>query len=189
MSIARRYTIADLEQMTPREGERLELIDGVLYVSHAPSFEHQFAASQMNTELLVWSRDSGLGTTVQTPGILLPGESGVIPDVIWISWERVRASKDAAGHFTQVPELVVEILSPGSENIRRDREVKLSLYARQGVLEYWIVDLQRQTVDVFRRAGDGLAHLGTAFGDDLLESPTLLPGFSMPLACIWPPAL
>ncbi|MCC7367503.1 MAG: Uma2 family endonuclease [Chloroflexi bacterium] len=175
--------------MTPREGERLELIDGELFVSHSPAWQHQYAAGKIHISLGLWSDDRGIGLVVEVPGIVLPGESGVIPDVIWMSWERARASMDATGHFTQAPELVVEILSPGSENIRRDRQVKLSLYARHGVQEYWIVDLARQSVEIYRRAGDQLAMIGTAVDDDVLESPVLLPGFSMAVSWIWPPAL
>ena len=189
MSITRRYTIADLEQITPRNGERLELIDGELFVSHAPSWEHQRAATTICTALDIWSDGTGLGTTLQAPGIVYSAESGVIPDVVWISWDRLRMVRDSAGHFTRSPELVVEVMSPGADNMRRDRETKLGLYAREGVREYWIVNLLSQSVDIFRHDGDRLVLVQTAGGDEVLESPDLLPGFQMPVARIWPPAL
>ncbi|HBY76579.1 MAG TPA: hypothetical protein DEG47_06160, partial [Cyanobacteria bacterium UBA11148] len=47
---------------------------------------------------------------------------------------------DEAGHLTAAPELIVEVLSPGVENVRRDQEVKLKLYSSRGVQEYWIVN-------------------------------------------------
>jgi Uma2 family endonuclease len=184
MSITRRYTIADLEQMTPKNGERLELIDGELYVSHAPSWEHQYAANQVSTALQNWSAETNIGTTLQAPGIVYSQESGVIPDVVWTSWEKLRAVRDRAGHFSRSPELVVEVLSPGADNMRRDQETKLGLYSREDVREYWIVNLMRQSVDVFRHDG-----AQTLSGDDVLESSELLPGFSVPVARIWPPVL
>lgn len=189
MSITRRYTIADLEQMTPQNGERLELIDGELFVSHAPSWEHQYASTKIATALDTWSEATGFGTTLPTPGIVYSAESGVIPDVVWITWDRLRAARDSAGHFTMSPELVVEVLSPGADNLRRDRETKLRLYARAGVREYWIVNLAGQSVDVFRHDGDQLALVQTVAGDGVLESPDQLPGFQMAVARIWPPAL
>ena len=188
MSVSRRWTVADLDEIEPKEGERYEVIDGELFVSQAPSWRHQFPASKLNTALEAWSEETGRGTTLQVPGLVFASGDGAIPDVTWISWDRLRAAEDAAGHFTIGPELVVEVLSPGSDNVRRDREAKLSLYAAQGVDEYWIVDWQRRTVDVFRRAGEALALAQTLGGEDVLET-SLLPGFSVPLPKLWPPTL
>ncbi len=189
MSVTRRYTIADLEQMTPKDGERLELIDGELYVSHQPSWEHQHAASQLHIALGVWSQLTGRGSVVEVPGVVPSETVGVIPDVAWISWERLRATKDRAGHFTLGPELVVEIVSPGAENVRRDREVKLGLYPRIGVDEYWIVDQTQRSVDVYRRSGADMRHVATLGDGDTVTSPDLLPGFELAISTIWPPAL
>jgi Uma2 family endonuclease len=186
MSVSRRWTVADLEQIEPKETERYEIIDGELVVTHAPSWRHQFPCSQLNTALEIWSGETGRGTTFQVPGLVFSQEDAVIPDIVWSSWDRLWAAEDRAGHFTLAPELVVEIVSPGSENERRDRQTKLALYSRRGVDEYWIVDWQRRTVDVYRRATGGLELVQTLGGDDILESP-LLPGFRLELARIWPP--
>src|SRR5437868_4287433 len=75
------------------------------------------------------------------------------------------------------PELVVEVLSPGAANERRDRDAKLKLYARRGVDEYWLVDWQRRRVELYRRDGPAF-RLGASLTDaDQLQSP-LLPGFA-----------
>jgi Uma2 family endonuclease len=189
MSITRRYTIAELEQMTPQNGERLELIDGELFVSRAPSWEHQYASGRIQVALANWAEETGVGTTLPTPGIVYSMESSVIPDVVWTSWDRLRAARDGSGHFTQSPELVVEVMSPGTDSVRRDRVTKLRLYSRKGVREYWIVNLAGQSVDVFRREGDQLKFVETVTGDELLESPALLPGFQVHVVRIWPPVL
>ena len=186
MSVSRRWTVADLEQIEPVDGMRYEVIDGELYVTHAPSWRHQHTASQLNTALQNWSTETQRGTTLQAPGLVFSAESGVIPDVVWSSWDRLWAAEDRAGHFTLAPELVVEILSPGSENERRDRETKLALYSREGVEEYWIADPRRQAVDVYRRVGSALELVQTLTGDAVLESPRL-PGFRLSVATIWPP--
>ena len=82
-----------------------------------------------------------------------------------------------------------QLLSPGADNMRRDQETKLGLYSREGVREYWIVNLMRQSVDVFRHDGVKLVLAGTLSGADVLESPALLPGFQMAVSRIWPPVL
>ena len=186
MSVSRRWTVADLEQIKPVDGMRYEVIDGELYVTHAPSWRHQHVASQLNTAIQNWSNQTQRGTTLQVPGLVFSAESGVIPDVVWSSWKQVWAAEDRAGHFTLAPELVVEIVSPGSENERRDRQTKLALYSREGVKEYWIVDLQRRTIDIFRQTGNVLELAATLTGEEILESP-LLPGFRLEIAAIWPP--
>ena len=83
-----------------------------------------------------------------------------------------------------MPELVVEVLSPGPKNIQRDRRTKLKLYARRGVDEYWIVDWLRRIIDVYRLGGTTLAHVATLTESDTLTSP-LMPGMDMPLARIF----
>ncbi len=90
--------------------------------------------------------------------------------------------------MTAAPELVIEVVSPGRENERRDRELKLALYARRDAAEYWIVDWRRRTVDVYRRDAGRLVLVSTLADGDTLTSP-LLPGFSCPLIDLWPPRL
>jgi len=186
MSVSRRWTVADLEQIEPKEGERYEIIDGELFVTHAPNWRHQYPAGRLHTALDNWSDQTGLGATFEGAGLVFSVVSGVIPDIVWISWERLWAAEDSAGHFAHGPELVVEVLSPGSDNVRRDREIKLALYSREGVDEYWIVDWQRREIDVYRRLAGALALVATLVNDAVLETP-LLPGFHVPLARLWPP--
>ncbi len=69
-----------------------------------------------------------------------------------------------------------EVLSPGAANERRDREVKLGLYSRRGVLEYWIVNWQERYIEVYRREQAVLKLHNTLYENDVLESPHL-PGF------------
>jgi Uma2 family endonuclease len=108
----------------------------------------------------------------------------VIPDVVWASNQRLAVLLDNAGHLTAAPELVVEVLSPGTENQRRDREAKLKLYSSRGVREYWIVDWQKQQIEVYRREQAVLNLVATLFTNDNLITP-LLPGFNCLVASIF----
>jgi Uma2 family endonuclease len=184
VTTAFRFTTKDLEAMPEIEGVRYEIIDGELYVSTAPGRDHQHASLVLSAMLFNWTEESQLGEVLPTPGLIFPGDQNVIPDLIWISNARLAAGLDDAGHFTVAPELVVEVLSPGSSNEFRDREIKHNLYSRIGVNEYWIVDWQARQVEVYRRLGEDLALAATLTGDAALTSP-MLPGFSCPLPSLW----
>ena len=109
-------------------------------------------------------------------GLLARFYEDVVPDVVWISRRRLSTALQSDGKLHDAPELAVEILSPGSTNERRDRELKLKLYSRRGVLEYWVVDWQKRRLEVYRRLETALVQVATLYETDPLESP-LLPGF------------
>jgi Uma2 family endonuclease len=111
------------------------------------------------------------------PGIVFSDQNNVVPDVVWISKERLALLEDKAGHLTGSPELVVEVLSPGEENQHRDKEAKLKLYSIRGVQEYWIVDLFTKQVAIYGREEARLTLVATLLSNKEITSP-LLPGFS-----------
>ncbi|MEM8807268.1 MAG: Uma2 family endonuclease, partial [Cyanobacteria bacterium P01_G01_bin.38] len=114
-------------------------------------------------------------------GVIFTPTDAVIPDVVWVSNDRLANSIDQAGHLSIAPELIVEVLSPGELNEQRDKEVKLKLYSRHGVQEYWIVSWQLQTLEIYRRTDAQLQLISTLSGDDRLTSP-LLSEFSISVA-------
>jgi Uma2 family endonuclease len=171
-----RWTAADLE-LFPDNDTRYEIIEGELLGTRVPDWQHQKASTRMSTALDSWSLATGLGEAVQAPGLIFTDADHVIPDMVWVSRERLAVLLDTAGHLTGAPELVVEVLSPGNDNERRDRELKLKLYSERGVQEYWIIDWQRQQVEVYRREQALLRLVNTLFPVDSLTSP-LLPAFS-----------
>jgi Uma2 family endonuclease len=170
-----RWTTSDLE-LLPESSNRYEIIDGELFVTRAPHWQHQKACGKIHRALDAWSEATDLGEVVQTPGVIFSDADNVIPDVVWISKERLADGLDEAGHLTITPELIVEVLSPGAENIRRDKQAKLKLYTDRGVQEYWILDWQLQQVEVYRRQQALLKLVCTLLTNDILTSP-LLPGF------------
>ncbi|MEC4814858.1 MAG: Uma2 family endonuclease [Scytonema sp. PMC 1069.18] len=172
-----RWTTSDIELLAADEWKRYEIIDGELFVTRAPHWRHQRAGGNIYLELQTWSRTSQLGEAIPTPGIIFTDADNVIPDVVWISNERLAQLLDEEGHLTGAPELIVEVLSPGVANERRDREAKLKLYSLKGVQEYWIVDWRLQQVEVYRRDAAQLKLIATLFASDEISSP-LLPGFS-----------
>lgn len=176
MSTMTRWTSEDLESL-PDDGTRYEIINGELYMSKQPHTNHQDVCGEIFGELRDWNKQNQLGRAYFAPGIIFAEDDDVAPDVVWASKERLAIALGTDGKFHDAPELVVEVLSPGSVNERRDREAKLQLYSRRGVSEYWIVDWRLRSIDVYRRDQAQLHYVATLFESDSLESP-LLPGFS-----------
>jgi Uma2 family endonuclease len=170
------WTSADLD-LLPQNGTRYEIIDGELFRSHAPHWQHQRISGRIFSVLDAWSLKYHQGQASVNPGLIYGEHDDVIPDVVWVSSERLTALMDEVGHLTGSPELVVEVLSPGAQNEQRDRETKLKLYSIKGVREYWIVDWRTRQVEVYRRERTQLKQAGTLLADDELTSP-LLPDFA-----------
>jgi len=178
-----RWTSADLA-LLPEDGKRYEIIDGELFVTRAPHWQHQKVCGRLFTVLDMWSISCGLGYAVIGAGVIFGDNDDVIPDVVWVSKARYNSLIDQAGHLLGAPELVIEVLSAGKENERRDREVKLKLYSSRGVLEYWIGDWRTQQIEVYRRENGVLKLQMTLYATDSLTSP-LLPQFVCPLQQIF----
>lgn len=138
MAIRTRLTIADLPNF-PDDGCRYEVIEGELYVTAAPHFRHQAALSQINGAVTTWSAAGGGGWPLPGAGVIFDFNTGVIPDFLWVSDERLPAitidpeTGEQDGKLHEAPDLVVEILSPGRANEERDRETKPALFSRRTV--------------------------------------------------------
>jgi Uma2 family endonuclease len=162
------------------EGDRRELIEGDFYVVPAPSFRHQIVSRNLGTLLWDFVRGKDLGEVVWAPtDVVLSPESVVQPDILFISNERrgIITEDNVSG----APDLVVEILSPSTAD--RDRELKLTLYARYGVREYWIVDPEDSSVEVMALEEAGVES-ARRYTTGRVESP-VLPGLGIALAEIF----
>lgn len=172
----RRLTIDDWEAMPYREGYRYEIIEGELFVSCSPGLTHQIVSDNLLVLIKNYLAANPIGTVVSTPGLILSNVSGVIPDLVFFRREQ-RDRIVTNERLTGPPALVIEILSPGSANIKRDQLVKLRLYSRHNVPEYWIVDPQNLTIARYVDDGSSLTLSESLRVDDNLVT-TALPGFS-----------
>lgn len=146
-----RYTFADV--LTWDDGERAELIDGeVFLMAPAPSRVHQGISMELSRQFGNYLEGKRCQVYAAPFDVRLFEKDGdtpedvdtvVEPDLVVICDRSKLDDRGCKG----APDLVVEILSPTTQ--RHDRLVKLGLYQRAGVREYWIVDPDSSTVQVF----------------------------------------
>ena len=148
----KRLTCDDLAAIPQeREGDRHEIIDGELVVTPAPAPKHQIVSRSLFRRLDQHVVEHDLGEVYCAPiDIRFTPDNIPIPDIILIARDRLHTvgPKSVDGP----PDLVVEILSPGTR--RRDLTTKRELYARFGVREYWPVDPDKRTVETLAIVGD-----------------------------------
>ena len=167
-------TIADLEAM-PDDGKRYELIEGEIIVSRAPSLSHQRVLGSIYTVLRDYLKQNPIGEVLLTPGVIFDEFNSAIPDAVFIS-QQSRRRIGASERIMGAPELVVEVVSPGTENARRDRVAKRQLYGKHGVKEYWVADPENRSLEIYRLKRRTLALFKTLIADDEVTS-SVLPGF------------
>lgn len=159
------------------EGTRAELIHGELLVSHSPQRSHQRVAGRLFRKLAEFVESRGLGEVYSAPfDVHLPSGDVVEPDILFVAKANAAILQD---WVRGTPELLVEILSV-PEGVARDRIIKKELYVRNGVREYWIVDPEARTVEVFVLCGAEYQPEGYFETGDTLISP-MLPGFVLVL--------
>jgi Uma2 family endonuclease len=177
MPVDIRLTYYDFCQL-PDDGKRYEIIDGELFVTPSPRITHQKIVTRLSHYLLEFVENNRLGQVFVAPLDVVFSDYDVVePDVFYVSNERAPAL--AEGKNVQgSPDLVVEVLSETTEN--RDRTIKLKLFARFDVREYWMIEPNGPSAEIYRRTPQGLEFCARLSSADLLTSP-LLPGFSVPL--------
>jgi Uma2 family endonuclease len=161
----------------PDDGNRYEVIRGVLYVTPSPVPEHQFSSAELVFQLSAFVRQNHLGLVLAAPlavklprGIATPVE----PDVMF--FRKGNGPRWDLGYYEGVPDLLAEILSPRTS--RRDQTVKLQAYLDAGVPEYWLVDPRARTVVVYvLEKGKYVELVRGGVGDEAWSS--VLPGFRL----------
>ena len=168
----------------PDDGRRYQLVEGELIVAPAPTTWHQLIQGEIYYRLRIHVDAKGLGHVLGAPlDVVLDDRNVLQPDVLFVSNERaaVLERKNVQGP----PDLVVEVLSPGTE--RLDRVRKLGLYGRFGAAHYWIVDIDARAVEEYVLHGDvHRARSVTPFDEPF--RPVLFPGFELRLGAVVLPA-
>ena len=150
------------------EDKRYEIIEGELFMVPAPTPYHQNVSKNLFLLLDNYVEDRNLGKVYYAPiDVILSNENIVQPDILFISKERLSiiGQKNIQG----APDLVIEILSPGTAE--KDKILKRKLYARFGVKEFWLVDGKKKEIEVLSLQEEGFKKIGTYTGEEILVSP------------------
>jgi Uma2 family endonuclease len=146
MPATTRWT-ADMVRALPDDGKRYEVIDGELLVTPAPSWRHQEAVLAMAMTLRPYVETYRVGRVIISPAdVAFDEETLVQPDLFitpLVDGRRPRQWSEVKSLL-----LAVEVLSPSTA--RADRLVKLRLFRRQHVPEYWIVDVDARLIERWR---------------------------------------
>lgn len=173
-----RLTYRDLLR-TPEDGKRREIVNGVPWVTPSPNTRHQVVLGNMYYLMREHVERQGAGIVFVSPfDVVLSMFDVVVPDLIYLTPESV--GRLTRRHLRGAPDLTVEIASPGTR--RRDDGLKLKLYERFEVKEYWIVEPVDEVIRVYRRRTSRLASAGTLCraSGHVLVSP-LIEGLQLPL--------
>jgi Uma2 family endonuclease len=130
----------------PEDGKRYEVVDGELFVTPAPTFDHQRAVGELYVRLREYCRATHVGEAVMSPAdIEFDPRTLVQPDVFVVPTGGVRPK-----HWTDIRNLLLaaEVLSPSTA--RADRTVKRRRYQRAALPDYWIVDLDARLIERWR---------------------------------------
>jgi Uma2 family endonuclease len=161
--------------LLPEDGKQYEVIDGELFVTPAPRPKHQEIVLRIAEELSAFARKNRLGKVFVAPvDVLLDRHTVLQPDVLFISAARLSIVGEDA--IEGAPDLVVEVLSPST--FYKDLRKKMTAYAQFGVQEYWIVDAETQTIELYARRDDKL-ELARKFSSREVLQSALLPAFRL----------
>ena len=178
-----KMTGADYMAITPpsHRGRRFQLIEGELIEMAGPSEPHQVFTGQLYIRLTLQVERLGIGETRISPyDVAFDGSSTFQPDLLFVSNAR-RHIFDGHG-ITGAPDVVVEVLSESTR--RRDLTVKMPVYARSGVREVWVADLDARTVAKYAGDGASLTLVEVCQSDGVLVSDAM-PGVAIELAPIF----
>jgi Uma2 family endonuclease len=179
----KRMSLEDFDHAQGREGHLYELSRGVITVTDVPNYKHLAQIHLIRRTLYVYS--------IANPGRINAIASG--SDCKVLLWElrserhpdlaiyQTTAPDDEEIWSTWIPELVIEVVSPGSET--RDYDQKPEEYLAFGVMEYWIVDAAKEEVLAMRRSGGKWAKRVLKPGEKY--KTRLLPGFEFDVAAVF----
>ncbi len=161
-----KFTYADLLTV-PEDTNRYEIFEGELVVTPSPLRIHQVVVRNITYYFEEYLRNKKIGELYTAPfDVYFDDETVMQPDIMFVIHDRKHIIEDK--RIVGAPDLIVEILSPRTEE--RDRGYKFRRYARENVREYWIIDPDKQTVEIFENTASGYRLSGTYKGNETIES-------------------
>lgn len=168
------------------EDIKAEFINGSILMHSPAEDDHNEATGQLYRAASLYADVFNLGKVRVEKALIGMTRNDYEPDIAF--WRKEVADRFEPGmNVYPIPDLIVEVLSPGKENIKRDTETKYEDYAAHGVREYWIVDPKKQTVEQYllsETAPERFELHKKAILTDNIESKVLA-GFAIPVKAIF----
>jgi Uma2 family endonuclease len=178
-----RLTVDEYLQADLPEGNRYELVDGVIEVSPTPEYLHDHVLGELHRALILYQvkHPHAFDHISQRAGLVIPGQATVRePDLAL--YRDIRPIEGYVFWKESLPFWIAEATSPRQE--RRDLEEKRENYWRAGIDEYWIVHRSKRRVVVLSRGQDAWIEQVFTMGQDARS--VVLPDFSLPVAKLFP---
>jgi Uma2 family endonuclease len=184
----RKISYEEYMELVESSDQRYELINGEIYLLASPGFNHQVAVNEIAVRFYYYFKDKPCRSLTAPLDVRLFGfatkfeeDPNVVQPDVMIICDEEKISED--NKYEGVPALIVEVLSPSTKG--KDMAVKLQLYMKSGVLEYWIVDLmQKNIIQYAFSQGRDIKDMYTFTGDDTINS-AVFEGLKIPLKDIF----
>ncbi len=182
MTTATKLVTAEEFWLLPDNGGRRSLVRGELEETMPPGLRHAFTAAIFCQRLARWAEEGKAGMVGVEGGFILARDPDIVraPDVFFVRRDRVEGGDITEKFGAFAPDLAIEVVSP-SETAQEVRE-KVSDFLTAGTALVWVA--YPKSREVVAHTPDGLAR--THRSDDILTTPDVLPGFSCPVAALFP---
>lgn len=165
----------------PNDGRRYEILEGEFSVTPAPLTWHQEVLRNLVRVLDRYLETHPIGKLLFAPvDVILSRTTVVQPDLVFVRTANYHLVTARA--IEGPPDLVVEVLSPSTAET--DRVTKAQIYVRSGVLYYWLVDPDGESLQAYERTGEGYQLTVQASSGETFQHP-LFPKLSIPLGSIF----
>jgi len=157
------------DYMALPENAPFELLNGKLHYMPSPFRKHQIVSMNLSAAMHFHVKKNKLGQVLAAPMDVHFGKKNVVqPDIIFVSNSRKKILKK---YVEGAPDFLVEILSYGTKD--KDFGEKKELYGKKGVLEYWVIDPDNETVEIFKANKKELIALKKYKSNDIIKSLTI----------------
>jgi len=166
------------------DGKKIQLINGVIF-EMSPTEIHGYVASELLFLILAHVKEHKLGRVVIEALHKYPddNENVLIPDIAFTRNDRLQPIVEK-GFVPQMPDLAVEIKSPG--NTLKELRTKAEYYLKHGAQQVWIVRTDTKTIEVCTLSEDQTLTTVIRNIGDTLNGGDILPGFEMEIGAIFP---
>ena len=179
-AVAPKLWTYDEIQATFDDDVRRELYDGEIFEMPAPYWIHQRILRILSRILDTWTLEHGGELFFAPVDLYVSARRYFEPDLLFYTAQSLEEKPvfDDPAKFRVAPDLIVEVISPGTA--RNDRVRKLRIYAEFGVQHYWLLDPENRSLEVLELR-DGIYAITHALAEDESFQPTLFPGLTLSL--------